>query len=119
MVDTLTKKHVIPLEAFLDEPTFILRGVYSKRAYVNNVATDDICGYTYECFNTKTFELIRVTVSQSKPLVTSDEIADSLENGTPIVVEFDDAMVKVYMPRDAKTFAESITAKAITIVKQD
>ena len=83
MVDTLTKKHVIPLEAFLDEPTFILRGVYSKRAYVNNVATDDICGYTYECFNTKTFELIRVTVSQSKPLVTSDEITDSLENGTP------------------------------------
>ena len=59
----------------------------------------------------KTFELIRVTVSQSKPLVTSDEIADSLENGTPIVVEFDEAMVKVYMPRDAKTFAESITAK--------
>ena len=119
MVDTLTKKHVIPLEAFLDEPTFILRGVYSKRAYVNNVATDDICGYTYECFNTKTLELIRVTVSQSKPLVTSDEITDSLENGTPIVVEFDEAMVKVYMPRDAKTFAESITAKAITIVKQD
>ena len=52
-----------------DEPTFILRGVYAKRAYVNNVATDDICGYTYECFNTKTFELIRVTVSQSKPLL--------------------------------------------------
>lgn len=119
MVDTLTKKHAIPLEAFLDEATFILRGVYAKRAYVNNVPTDDISGYTYECFNTKTFELIRVTVSQSKPLVTSDEIAESLENGTPIVVEFDEAMVKVYMPRDAKTFAESITAKGISIVKQN
>ena len=118
-MDLLTKKRSVPLDALLDEPTFILRGVWAKKAYSDGKPTDDICGYTYEVFNTKTIELIRVTVTQSAPIVSNQEIADSLENGTPIVVEFRNAKIKFYMPKDSRQYAESITADGISLVTRD
>lgn len=117
-MDVLVKRHLIPMESIIEEHTFVLRAVYPKKAYVNNEPTADISGQTYECFNTKTFELIKVTVTQPTPIVTNKEIIDSLENGTPIIVEFEAAMIKVYMPKDSNQFAESITAKGIAIVKE-
>lgn len=109
----------IPLYIIEPEQLFALLQIKAVPAYdENHKPTSNIVGYSYTVANTDSFEKYNIKVLGGKPLMSPEELRERREKGERFIVEFDNATVKMYWDREAKTYADSYSADGISFVSQ-
>ncbi len=112
----------IPLYVLYKDGTFILLTISEYREYVNGKPTDKLAGYKYEVVDPVSFDKIVVKIKgQTTPLMPPEELTKLREDGERVLVEFTNAVDKLYIRRagDSATVEDSFSAEDILLVEQD
>ncbi len=117
----VSKNKSIPLEFAYSDNAFLLLGIFPNYEYVNNKRTDNLIGYKYTVVDTVDFDKITVKVNQSTPLLSQEELAELRASGEKVVVEFVNAVDKLYIRRDGNSVSveDSFSAEDILLVQQN
>lgn len=102
------------LEVLEPENLFYLREVRSRYKYdESGKRTPEIDGYVYSVISIDTLEDYVVFIPHSKPLVTDAEVRIAREDGTKIIVSFDDAVIRAYFASRTGSYEDSVKAADI------
>lgn len=106
-------KVTFPLSLIIEDAKLILIGARPTYEYVNGKKTDNVVGTTYSVVqNGGTYEKFNIKVSDVENAIEPDYIANSK---TPIFVEFENAVCKVYTDSNGRAQV-SVKADSINII---
>lgn len=117
MAKTITAKKYIPLKFYISEPNFVLKSSSPRYEFKDGIRTNKILGFKYEVVSTQTFDTLVIFVAQDKVLITNEELAEKQEQGEVVIVEFQNAQLKVFYNTFSKAIEDSIVAEDIKFVE--
>lgn len=109
----------VALSSLIEEPTYYLNRITTRKVFKDGKATDDILGYVYTVTNTETYQQIDVLVEQKEALIDQTDLEQMQENGRKIFVEFAEAYIKPYYSTKTKMVEDSIRAKSVSVIESD
>lgn len=117
---TILSNREIPMEVIETERVFVLLDVSPVYEYDSeNKRTDKIFGWAYTVANIESFEKYKIKVIGVKPLISHDALVAKREKGVKTLVEFDNAVIKMYWSTAKKSFEDSFKADGISFVETE
>ena len=114
---SLLTNGTLPLSVVIEELIFVLQAVSPKYDYKDGTKTDNLIGYTYTAANTDTYDIVKVSVEQAQPAITSEDLRKAKLAGKKVFVEFDNALIRPYYSEFHKSVQDSIKADDVIIVE--
>lgn len=117
----INKNKFIPLKLAYNDDAFLLLDIAPNFKYEDGKRTNKLIGYKYTVVDTNDFDKIIVKVEQDAPLLSPEELAELRGNGEKVVVEFVNAVDKLYIRRDGNSVSveDSFSAEDILLVQQN
>ena len=111
----------IPLMDLYKDGTFILLSISEYREYKDGKPTNNVAGQKYEVVDPLSYDKIVVKIpGQMTPLLLPEVLAELRENGEKVLVEFVNAIDKLYLRRDGSSVSveDSFSAEDVLLVEQ-